>query len=127
MKCLSLKQPFAELVVSGRKTIELRTWNTKFRGAFLVHASGNTNVEACKMLGMDPDRLPRRAVVGKATIYGVKKYTGRDEFVADKDMHMATDEYSDAKYGFLLKDAVRFEKTIPMPGKLGFFDVDLVL
>ena len=38
-KCLSLKQPYADLVVSGKKTIELRTWNTKFRGEFLVHAS----------------------------------------------------------------------------------------
>ncbi len=33
-KCLSLKQPYAELTVSGKKTIELRTWNTKFRGEF---------------------------------------------------------------------------------------------
>lgn len=127
MKCLSLKQPFAELVVSGKKTIELRTWNTGFRGTFLVHASGNTNVEACKMLGMDPDRLPRRAVVGKATVYGVKEYKDRDDFIADKAKHMATDEYSDSKYGFLLKDAVRFERPIPMPGKLGFFDADLKL
>ena len=32
MKCLSLKQPFADLLVLGEKTIELRKWNTKFRG-----------------------------------------------------------------------------------------------
>lgn len=30
MKVLSLKQPFAEFVVSGKKKIELRKWNTKF-------------------------------------------------------------------------------------------------
>jgi ASCH domain-containing protein len=28
MKCLSLKQPYAELLVSGKKTIELKNWNT---------------------------------------------------------------------------------------------------
>jgi hypothetical protein len=38
-KCLSLKQPYAELLISGKKTIELRSWDTKFRGEFLVHAS----------------------------------------------------------------------------------------
>ena len=38
MKCLSLKQPFAELLASGKKTIELRKWNTRFRGRFLIHA-----------------------------------------------------------------------------------------
>ena len=39
MKCLSLKQPFADLLALGKKTIELRKWNTKFRGEFLFHAS----------------------------------------------------------------------------------------
>jgi predicted transcriptional regulator len=29
MKVLSLKQPFAELILQGRKAIELRKWNTK--------------------------------------------------------------------------------------------------
>ncbi|MDD4353280.1 MAG: ASCH domain-containing protein, partial [Candidatus Nanoarchaeia archaeon] len=28
IKVLSLKQPWAELVASGKKTIELRKWNT---------------------------------------------------------------------------------------------------
>ena len=41
MKCLSVCQPFAELIVQGKKTIELRKWNTKFRGEFLVHAAKN--------------------------------------------------------------------------------------
>ena len=37
-KCLSIRQPYADLIVSGRKTIELRKWNARFRGEFLVHA-----------------------------------------------------------------------------------------
>ena len=43
MKAISLKQPWASLIVSGRKTIELRTWNTKFRGEFYIHASKTTD------------------------------------------------------------------------------------
>jgi len=39
MKALSLKQPYAELILQGKKKIELRTWNTKFRGEFYIHAS----------------------------------------------------------------------------------------
>jgi predicted transcriptional regulator len=34
MKCLSVRQPFAELILSGRKMIELRSWNTNSRGMF---------------------------------------------------------------------------------------------
>jgi len=41
----SLKQPYAELLVSRKKTIELRNWNTSFRGKFLVHASKNVDKE----------------------------------------------------------------------------------
>ncbi|MGE5662272.1 MAG: ASCH domain-containing protein [Ignavibacteriales bacterium] len=31
-KCLSIRQSYAELVVSGRKTIELGKWNARFGG-----------------------------------------------------------------------------------------------
>ena len=79
------------------------------------------------VLGMEPEMLPRRAAIGKATIYEVKEYKDRDEFLADKDKHLATDEYANSRYGFLLKDAVKFERPIPMPGKLGFFNVDIDL
>ncbi len=39
IKALSIKQPWAWAIVNGYKTIENRTWKTKFRGAFLIHAS----------------------------------------------------------------------------------------
>jgi ASC-1-like (ASCH) protein len=42
---LSLRQPYAELVAVGRKTIETRTWNTNFRGKFLIHASKTIDKE----------------------------------------------------------------------------------
>jgi hypothetical protein len=65
MKCLSLKQPYTDLLVSGKKTIETRTWNTKFRGQFLVHASKTINEEACKRLKMDRTKLVTGAIIGK--------------------------------------------------------------
>lgn len=39
MKALSIRQPWAWLIIHGGKDIENRTWHTKFRGRFLVHAS----------------------------------------------------------------------------------------
>ena len=38
MKCLSVRQPWATLLVSGVKTIETRTWGTKYRGPLGIHA-----------------------------------------------------------------------------------------
>ncbi len=123
MKCLSVKQPFAELIVSGRKTIELRGWNTKFRGQFLVHASGNVDAEACRLFGMDEHALPRKALVGKAFLYDVREYKNADELARDQDKHLSTGAYA-SKYGFLLKDASRI-KPVNRPGALGFFEANI--
>ena len=39
MKAITIKQPWASLIVEGMKDIENRTWQTKFRGRVLVHAA----------------------------------------------------------------------------------------
>lgn len=36
---LSLWQPWAQLIVAGRKTIETRSWSTKHRGPLAIHAA----------------------------------------------------------------------------------------
>jgi hypothetical protein len=89
MKCLSLKQPYAELLVSCKKAIEVRTWNTNFRGQFLVHASKKINEEACKRLKLDKAKLVTGAIVGKANLYGVISYGNKKSFIKDKDKHFA--------------------------------------
>lgn len=64
MKCLSLRQSYAELLVSGKKTVELRKWNTKFRGKFLIHASKNVNKEKCKSMDIDYTKLSTGMIIG---------------------------------------------------------------
>lgn len=49
MKALSLRQPWAWLVAAGYKTIETRTWGTKYRGLLLIHASGKWRSENADM------------------------------------------------------------------------------
>ena len=36
MKALSIRQPWANLIAAGYKTIEVRTWSTKYRGSLLI-------------------------------------------------------------------------------------------
>ncbi len=38
LRVLSVRQPWASLIASGRKTIELRSWSTKYRGPVLILA-----------------------------------------------------------------------------------------
>ena len=84
-----MKQPYAELIVSGKKTIELRTWNTKFRGEFLIQASKAVNKEACERNKIDPKSLITGAIIGKAILYDVKSYESKNSFLRDKNKHFA--------------------------------------
>ena len=122
MKALSLKQPWAELVVSGKKTIELRSWNTKFRGEFLVHASKQTKQKRMAEYGFK--ELPQGFIVGKVTLLDVKKYKNKEELEADANKHCAGKEWwSEKTYGFILENPQRI-KPIHLKGSLNFFEVE---
>ena len=93
MKCLSLKQPYAQLLVSGKKIIEIRTWNTKYRGPFLIHASKKINKEVCKRLKIEQTKLVTGAIIGKANVYDVKAYESKNSFITDKHKHFADPKF----------------------------------
>ena len=124
MKCLSICQPFAELIIKNKKTIELRTWNTKIRGEFLVHAPIKIRKEDCKKLKID-EKLTTGAIIGKAEIYDVKKYQSTKEIQNDKNKHFSSKKFQEKMYGFILKNPKPLRIPIPWKGQLGFFDVDL--
>jgi len=125
MKCLSVSQPYADLIVKGKKTIELRTWNTKFRGEFLVHAPLKIKKNVCIKMDMDETKLRTGVIVGKTEIYDVKVYNSVDELKSDYKKHFASEEFLHHKYGFLLKNPKELRIPIAYKGSLGFFNVDL--
>jgi len=44
MKAISIKQPWANLIAEGKKTIETRTWPTNHRGRILIVSSKIPNI-----------------------------------------------------------------------------------
>lgn len=122
MKCLSVSQPYADLIINGKKTIELRTWNTKFRGECLIHAPMRIKDEACHRLGINKSSLRTGVIIGKVEIYDVKKYDSLEELQKDNDKHFATEEFFRHRYGFLLKNPQALRVPIPYKGSLGFFE-----
>ena len=124
MKCLSVSQPFADLIISGKKIIELRKWNTNFRGEFLIHAPLKKRTKDCKRLKINK-KLVTGAIIGKAELYKVKKYNSTNEIKADQKFHLASKNVHDRTFGFMLKKAKSFRIPIPCKGQLGFFEVDL--
>ncbi|CAK9889160.1 ASCH domain-containing protein [Pseudomonas fluorescens] len=118
MKALSIKQPWAWLIIHGGKDIENRTWHTKLRGRFLVHASkGMTSNEFtqallfCSERGLpmpDRDDMMRGGIIGSVELVDSVDHSKSPWYTGDK--------------AFALHDPKPLP-FIPLKGRLGFFDV----
>ncbi len=69
MRALSIRQPWAELIMRGQKTIEYRTRVTHIRGQVHIYASlgryhPDDEAEWADEFGVDVAQLPRGVVVG---------------------------------------------------------------
>lgn len=102
MKALSVRQPWAYLIVSGQKDIENRTWATKYRGRIVIHASQSKGVRP-----LPPECYG--ALVGEVDIV---------DCVAESESRWFT-----GPYGFVLANPKAYEKPIPYKGQLGLFEV----
>lgn len=124
MKAISIRQPWAWLIVNGYKDIENRSWRTKYRGPVLIHASQGvksieyvraSNLIHNKLLGygipLPPiDQLQTGGIVGIATITDCVEESDSPWFFGEK--------------GFVLADAKTLP-FIPMKGKLSFFETGI--
>lgn len=121
MKTLSIRQPWAWLIVHGYKPIENRTWGTPFRGDFFVHAGLTFDHEGYNWVREtfpnipmpQPNEFERGGIVGKSTLV--------DCVPPFSDLAENVDAWYVGEFGFLLKESQ------PLPfralkGKLGFFD-----
>jgi len=121
MKALSVKQPFAWLIVHGFKPVENRPWTTAFRGHLLIHASrifANLDPQEFYQYGFDQDfiqrlfspLMPIGAILGEVDLIDV---------VRESDS-----QWFKGPYGFELANPVAYDIPIPCKGMLGIFDID---
>lgn len=68
MKVLTIKQPFASLIMAGLKEYEFRTWKTKYRGEVLIHAGKGIDKEAMKRYKYLKLDYPIGYIIGKVNI-----------------------------------------------------------
>ena len=124
MKCLSVSQPFADLIVSGAKKVDLRNWSTRYRGEILIHAPRQDQRGGLPETGRPECVRPvTGAIVGRATLVGVRKYGSAAEVRQDYPLHLAGPGFETRRYGFVLDNPVRFRAPVPWKGRLGLFEV----
>jgi len=89
---LSLKQPWAALLVHRRKTIEVRRWPTRFTGRLLIHASSvpDERPEAWAHVSPEVAGTARLGggIIGVGTLIGCRSYRSVEAFTADQADHL---------------------------------------
>jgi hypothetical protein len=126
MKALSFRQPWAELILQGRKTLDLRTYTTHYRGPLAVHASQTIERQACLQHGLDPDHLATGGLVGVVELVDVVPLT-ETEYAERRAEHLGGRSFREGMYGWVLRDPQRLHKAVPARGRMSLFNVDLDL
>lgn len=122
MKALSIRQPWAEFIVQGRKTIELRTWQTRYRGPLAIHASQTASEESCVAYGVDPTTLARGALVGTVTLADIIMLD-KESWEALRTEHMSLRPFPGPVFGWRLENPQRLPQPVPLWGRMSLFDV----
>ncbi len=133
MKCISLKQPFASLIADGHKTIETRSWQTKYRGELLI-CSSLTAYKNYQSAALIPEIISRELIrlydlIGEyfppvnplgcavciVNLFHVRKMKIEDE--------MKACVYHGDFFAWFLKD-IRKVKPFSIKGSMKIFDID---
>lgn len=125
MKALTIKEPWATLVIEGYKEYEFRSWKTKYRGKILIHAGMTIEKDmlnrfSCYNLEYTPGSIIGEAILTDCILvdeYFNKKLRDMNEVVYGKSNHTET-------YAWKLEEIKKYDKPIPVKGKLGLWNYE---
>jgi len=105
MKAISIKQPWATLIADGKKTVEVRTWSTKYRGDLLIVSS------------QKPAIKPAGCAVAVAELAECRP-------MSQGDAMAACCEVRPGAFAWVLKNVRRLDP-FPLKGRLGIYEVEV--
>lgn len=125
MKVLSIKEPWASLIMNGTKKIETRSWQTKYRGEIYIHASlSKAKITKPEVYELIKDiNFKCGYIICKCNLVDCIYMT--DEYVND----MKTNHYEEyicghyevGRYAWIVED-VKVIEPIEAKGKLGLWN-----
>lgn len=126
MKVLTIKQPWAELIIDEYKKYEFRGWKTKYRGKILIHAG--ISLEKDMMIRFKDYNLDCTlgAIIGEADLVDCilvdKKFNEElrniDPIVYGRSNHVEN-------YAWKLENIIKYDEPIPCKGQLGLWNYDV--
>ena len=134
MKALTLRAPYAHLLVSGKKQWETRGFQTKHEGLMAITASAIMNHSIRNMCLREPYRrdlkragwrnwseLPVASVVGTVSIVGCVPC---DDVVGVSDKEQLYGDWDEGRYAWLCEDPIVLPEPVPVKGRLGVWTLD---
>jgi predicted transcriptional regulator len=126
MKALTIKQPWAQLIIEGYKKYEFRSWKTKYRGKILIHAGMSLERDMALRFKDYNMSYTMGAIIGEATLEDCilvdKKFNEElrkiDPIVYGRSNHVET-------YAWKLSNVVKYDKPIEIKGQLGLWNYDV--
>lgn len=122
MKVLTIKEPWATLIINGYKKYEFRSWKTNYRGKILIHAGKSTDKEAFSRVKDYNLEINNRSIIGECNITdcilvdeAFDKKLRKENPVIYRNNHIGM-------YAWKLDNIVKYEKCIAVKGKLGLWD-----
>lgn len=126
MKVLTIKQPWASLIMLGLKKYEFRSWKTEYRGELLIHAGKGIDKDGMERLKKYiPENMPTERILGKVKLIDCIKTSS--EFY-DKVQKENKDIYAKSvfnqDYAWQMEVIEVYDNPIKVKGKLRLWNYE---
>ena len=127
MKVLTIKQPWATLIMQGDKRFEFRSWQTKYRGDLLIHAGKGIDKEAMKRLVKYLlDEIPLGKILGKVTLVDcIRMCPEFKEMLLKENSDIYTKSSFSENFGWQVENVQVFDEPIEAKGHLSLWESDI--
>lgn len=127
MKTLTIKQPWATLIIQGDKRFEFRSWKTSYRGDLLIHAGKGIDKEAMKRLKKYiPEDMPLGKIIGKVKLVDCIKMSPEfKEMLLKENNEIYTKSSFQENYGWQVENVEVFNHPIPVKGQLSLWEYEV--
>jgi len=127
MKVLTIKQPWATLIMQGYKRFEFRSWQTKYRGDLLIHAGKGIDKEAIKRLEKYlPKELLTGKILGKVTLVDCIKMSPefKERLLKENKDIYAKSSFQE-NYGWQMDNVQVFKEPIETKAHLSLWEYNI--
>ena len=124
MKALTIKQPWASLIVNGIKEYEFRSWKTKYRGKIYIRAGLSTNKSYLKYYEKYNLEYLNGAIIGEAEITDCILIEEKFSKELNNKNSLVYGNNHNGEYAWKLINVKKYDEPIYIKGKLGLWNYE---